>query len=52
VMQVPTDGPFRQSRVWYSQFYNPRAKAKEILARVHGMHTVRGMPAFPKAAAE
>jgi 3-ketosteroid 9alpha-monooxygenase subunit A len=46
ILQLPTDGPFRQARVWYSQFFNPRAKAADILARVEGLHTVRGIPAF------
>jgi 3-ketosteroid 9alpha-monooxygenase subunit A len=46
IMQMPGDGPFRQSRMWYSQFYNPRAKAAEIVARVAGRHLARGMPAF------
>lgn len=46
VMQLPSDGPFRQSRVWYSQFYNPRSKAAEIVNRVSGKHYARGMPPF------
>ncbi|TAL00843.1 MAG: (2Fe-2S)-binding protein [Rhodospirillaceae bacterium] len=52
VMQIPTDGPFGQSRIWYSQFYNPRAKAPNIVARVQGVHHVKGMPSAPKIAAE
>ena len=48
VMQMPGDGPFRQSRVWYSQFFNPRARAAEIVARVAGRHTAAGVPAFTK----
>jgi 3-ketosteroid 9alpha-monooxygenase subunit A len=52
VLQLPTDGPFRQSRVWYSQFYNRRAKAAEILARVQGPHYVKGRAPAPKLAAE
>jgi len=52
VMQLPSDGPFNQSRVWYSQFYNPRAKVPEILARVTGIHSVKGKPTAPKVAAE
>ena len=47
VMQIPTDGPFAQSRVWYSQFYNPRHRAPEILARVQGVHRVRNKPGAP-----
>jgi 3-ketosteroid 9alpha-monooxygenase subunit A len=49
IMQLSSDGPFRQSRTWYSQFYNPRAKAAEILRRVTGKHTAKGMPAFSEA---
>jgi len=52
IMQLPGDGPFRQSRTWYSQFFNPRAKAAEIVARVRGKHFARGTPPFalPSAA--
>jgi 3-ketosteroid 9alpha-monooxygenase subunit A len=49
VMQLPSDGPFRQTRIWYSQFYNPREKAAGIVARVAGTHTAKGMPAFTQA---
>jgi 3-ketosteroid 9alpha-monooxygenase subunit A len=52
IMQLPTDGPFKQARTWYSQFFNPRAKAAEILERVQGLHLVRGVPGFPEMAAE
>jgi 3-ketosteroid 9alpha-monooxygenase subunit A len=52
IMQLPTDGPFAQSRVWYSQFYNPRAKVPAIVARVQGLHAVRGMAPAPRAPAE
>jgi 3-ketosteroid 9alpha-monooxygenase subunit A len=51
VMQMPTDGPFRQARAWYSQFFNPRAKAVDILAPVQGVHHARGVPAFPALSA-
>jgi 3-ketosteroid 9alpha-monooxygenase subunit A len=46
IMQLPSDGPFRQSRSWYRQFYNPRAQAAEIVARVAGVHYARGWPPF------
>ena len=49
IMQLPGDGPFRQSRVWYSQFYNPRAKAGEIAARVAGVHRSKHWPPFTPA---
>lgn len=46
IMQMPGDGPFRQSRIWYSQFYNPRAKTEEIVNRIAGKHYAKGMPPF------
>lgn len=53
IMQLPGDGPFRQSRTWYSQFYNPRSKAAGIVGRVAGVHTAKGWPPFtPAEAAE
>jgi 3-ketosteroid 9alpha-monooxygenase subunit A len=38
IMQVPDDGPFHKERIWYRQFYNPRARAKEFHSRVNGIH--------------
>ena len=52
IMQVPTDGPFGKSRTWYRQFYNPRAKAAEIVARVQGLHRVKGCPTRAEYAAQ
>lgn len=49
IMQLPSDGPFRQSRTWYSQFYNPRAKAAGIVAQVAGTHYAKGWPPFTPA---
>ena len=46
IMQLPSDGPFRQSRIWYSQFFNPRARAAEIVAQVAGIHYAKGWPPF------
>lgn len=51
VMQLPSDGPFRQSRVWYSQFYNARVKVPGILKPVTGKHYAMGMPPFVQRAA-
>ena len=45
-MQLTSDGPFGQSRIWYSQFFNPRARAAEIVARVAGTHYAKGWPPF------
>ena len=39
ILQVPDDGPFHKERIWYRQFYNPRARAKEFQDRVNGIHT-------------
>jgi len=36
---VPDDGPFHKGRLWYRQFYNPRARAAEFHKRVNGIHT-------------
>jgi 3-ketosteroid 9alpha-monooxygenase subunit A len=45
VLQVPGDGPFHKSRIWYRQFYNPRARKQEFLKQVEGVqHRVAGMP--------
>ena len=45
ILQVPGDGPFHQSRIWYRQFYNPRARKQEFLKQVEGVqHAVAGMP--------
>jgi 3-ketosteroid 9alpha-monooxygenase subunit A len=45
VLQVPGDGPFHKSRIWYRQFYNQRARKQEFLKQVEGMqHRVVGMP--------
>ena len=51
IMQVPDDGPFHKERIWYKQFYNPRARAGEFHTRVNGVHvTLDKRPgAKPKA---
>lgn len=49
IIQLPSDGPFRQSRTWYSQFYNPRSRAGEIVAQVAGRHYAKGWPPFTPA---
>jgi 3-ketosteroid 9alpha-monooxygenase subunit A len=51
ILQVPADGPFDKARLWYRQFYNPRAEAKAIQERVNGVYHVPGMPAAPQAMA-
>lgn len=47
-MFVQGDGAFRKQRLWYKQFYNPRAQKQEFLKQVEGIHVPRGMQAFPK----
>lgn len=37
ILQIPDDGPFHKQRIWYTQFYNPRAKAVRIQCRVNGV---------------
>jgi 3-ketosteroid 9alpha-monooxygenase subunit A len=51
IMQLTSDGPFGQSRIWLSQFYHPRAEAAAIVGRVAGTHLARGWPAFTQAQA-
>jgi len=44
-LQVPGDGPFHKSRIWYRQFYNQRARRQEFLKQVEGtQHRVTGVP--------
>ena len=52
VLQVLTEGPFDKGRIWYRQFYNPRARVEEFTRVVDGVHVVRGMAPAPKMAAE
>jgi 3-ketosteroid 9alpha-monooxygenase subunit A len=47
-LQVPTDGPFHKVRLWYRQFYNPRARVPDIHKQLNGVHLVKDMPAAPK----
>jgi 3-ketosteroid 9alpha-monooxygenase subunit A len=49
IMQLPTDGPFWQARLWYSQFFNPRAQADAILKRIQGTYHVRGVEPYGDA---
>jgi 3-ketosteroid 9alpha-monooxygenase subunit A len=50
IMQVPSDGPFGKNRIWYSQFYNPRAKTAQILARATGIYGAKGCPTMAEYA--
>lgn len=46
IMQLPGDGPFAKNRIWASQFYQPRSKAEQIVARARGIHGAMGVPTF------
>ncbi|MEN9718914.1 MAG: hypothetical protein RIQ99_1792 [Pseudomonadota bacterium] len=46
-MMVRGDGPFDKVRVWYRQFYNPRAQAATFQQRVNGRYTTRGTKVAP-----
>jgi 3-ketosteroid 9alpha-monooxygenase subunit A len=48
-LAVPGDGPFSKARIWYKQFFNPRAEAASFQARANGTFTVHGMPAEKQA---
>ncbi len=47
-LAVPGDGPYGKVKIWYQQFYNPRAQAADFQARVNGSYKIAGMP--PKLA--
>jgi 3-ketosteroid 9alpha-monooxygenase subunit A len=46
-LMVKGDGPFDKLRIWYKQFYNPRARATEFQARVNGHYVTRGTQEAP-----
>jgi 3-ketosteroid 9alpha-monooxygenase subunit A len=50
---IPSDGAFVKARIWYKQFYNPRAKKQEFLDQAEGVYVPRGIPPYtqPKIAA-
>jgi 3-ketosteroid 9alpha-monooxygenase subunit A len=49
-MFMPSDGAFRKARIWYKQFYNPRAKKDEYLRQAEGVYVPAGMKSAPEAA--
>jgi len=48
ILQIPEDGPFNKNRIWYSQFYNPRAKAAAIQERINGIAPTKNAGAAPE----
>ncbi|GAB5487213.1 MAG: Rieske 2Fe-2S domain-containing protein [Parasphingorhabdus sp.] len=41
-MMVKGDGPFDKLRIWYKQFFNPRARAGEFQKRANGKYVSNG----------
>ena len=39
-----------KARIWYKQFYNPRARKNEFLEQCEGMYVPRGAHAYSNAA--
>lgn len=46
---LPSDGPFMKTRIWYKQFYNPRANKHEYLEQCEGTYVPRGAVAYSAA---
>ena len=46
-MMVKGDGPFDKMRIWYKQFFNPRARAGEFQKRANGKYVSRGTLSDP-----
>ena len=47
---IPSDGPFMKARIWYKQFFNPRAKKHEYLEQCEGFYVPKGIPPFTDGA--
>lgn len=45
---IPSDGPFMKARIWYKQFYNPRANRQEYLDRCEGVYVPKGIEPYTK----
>ncbi|HSV78149.1 MAG TPA: Rieske 2Fe-2S domain-containing protein [Ramlibacter sp.] len=43
---LPSDGPFMKTRLWYKQFYNPRARRDELLEQCEGVYLPRGVQPY------
>lgn len=46
-LMVRGDGPFDKVRIWYRQFYNPRADAAKYQGRVNGKYVTKGTKSSP-----
>ncbi len=51
-MFIPSDGPFMKARIWYKQFYNPRAKKQEYLDQCEGYYVPKGAAPYAQHAEE
>lgn len=49
-MFLPSDGPFMKARMWYKQFFNPRAKKQEYLDQCEGYYVPKGAVPYTDAA--
>ena len=47
---IPSDGPFMKVRVWYKQFYNPRAMKQEFVEQCDGMYVPKGAVPYTQTA--
>lgn len=52
IMATPAEGNFRLGRIWYKQFYNPRASANTFQEKVNGKHHLKTLPPPGDLAAE
>ncbi|HJV27636.1 MAG TPA: Rieske 2Fe-2S domain-containing protein [Aromatoleum sp.] len=48
---IPSDGPFMKARLWYKQFYNPRAMRAEFLDQCEGTYVPKGVAPYSEPAA-
>lgn len=46
-VQIPGDPPFRQYRIWYSQFYQPRSHTPAIQQQANGVFETEGVHDAP-----
>ncbi|MBU3600471.1 Rieske (2Fe-2S) protein [Polynucleobacter sp. 30F-ANTBAC] len=51
-MFIPSDGPFARVRLWYKQFFNPRANKQEFLDRSEGYYIPQGATPYTDGVAK
>ena len=52
IMALPVERNFRLGRIWYKQFYNPLAEARQYQQQVNGKHHLSNLEKPGKQAAE